>query len=173
LQSSSLLSVLNYNFCHPTHALAGLRCCKHQEYSTLVILFKKCCSSIIVFFFWVMITLLFILVVRYRVTSFRTTSIAACVVALLRSGLLWSYLVYFLFLVLPVCCRYFHRFWHLSSWLSILFIFADLHAFACCFLGCFLLGVVLSVGSYFSFYFKKKSTKRKGNFLSIAPLTKK
>jgi hypothetical protein len=29
------------------------------------------------------------------------------------------------------------------------------------------------VGSYFSFYFKKKSNKRKGNFLSIAPLTKK
>jgi hypothetical protein len=28
------------------------------------------------------------------------------------------------------------------------------------------------VGSYFSFYFKKKRTKRKGNFLSIAPLTK-
>jgi hypothetical protein len=37
----------------------------------------------------------------------------------------------------------------------------------------FLLGIILTVGSYFSFYFKKKSNKRKGNFLSIAPLTKK
>ncbi len=37
----------------------------------------------------------------------------------------------------------------------------------------FLLGVILTVGYYFSFYFKKKSNKRKGNFLSIAPLTKK
>jgi hypothetical protein len=39
---------------------------------------------------------------------------------------------------------------------------------------CVLLGVILTMGSYFFFLFQKeKVAKRKGNFLSIAPLTKK
>jgi hypothetical protein len=41
-------------------------------------------------------------------------------------------------------------------------------------MGVFLLGVVVTAGSYFFFLFQKeKVAKRKGNFLSIAPLTKK
>ena len=28
---------------------------------------------------------------------------------------LWLYSVYLSFLVLPVCCRYFHVFWHVSG----------------------------------------------------------
>ena len=43
------------------------------------------------------------------------------------SGLICWYavfiFVYFSFPGLPVCCRYFNVFWHLSSWLSILFTF--------------------------------------------------